>query len=507
MNETLYYAFSAEIIFSFLLLTLIITTVNWVHSNNFLLLQTAVTIQCLGILLVVLLISSTSITEVSTDLLVQDDGCRKLKNFVLCASLPLVLVVGQAAKSQKLNFPEFMCLFLFSILSLMLLISANNFLVVYLILELQSVTFYAMAGFDRSSSHSTDASLKYFVFGAAFSCLLVLGASVVYFSTGTLNLDEISKIFMFSDKSVTDDYVTLRMAYYGSLGVLFVLMFKLGIVPFHSWAPDVYEGAPLGATIAITVIPKISLLFFACKWMNAFSSVMDVNRGMLTCFAIATIVLSTALALQQKRMKRLLIYSSVSQTGFLFLALTTNSSEGFISIYLFLFAYVIGSSLIWSFLANYYTLQENTFLFQNVQKLRSLYFSDLSNLINKNSIECLILVGVIFSIAGMPPSFGFLTKYSILFSIVQQEFFLISSMVVVASSFAYFYYLRVIKILVFEIQVARMIDKKLQPMFMDELTDAYHVFMVAGVFLLYSFTYLEPLTLFASLVYLTGYLF
>lgn len=117
------------------------------------------------------------------------------------------------------------------------------------------------------------------------------------------------------------------------------------------------------------------------------------------------------------------------------------------------------------------------------------------------------MVGIIFSIAGMPPSFGFLTKYSILFSVVQQEFFLISSMVVVASSFAYFYYLRVIKILVFEIQVARMVDKRLQPVFMDELTDAYHVFMVMGVFSLYSFTYLEPLTLFASLVYLTGYLF
>ena len=455
----------------------------------------------------VLYISLSNNSEISTELLVQDEGSKALKNLLLAHSLPLVLIVGQASKFQELNFPEFMCLFLFAILSFMLLISANDLLLVYLVLELQSVAFYAMTGFKRSSSHSTDASLKYFIFGAVFSCIFVFGCSLLYFGTGTLNLDDSSKILMYSENGIDTDHFKTIPLFLGSLAILIVLAFKLGLAPFLSWAPDVYEGAPLGATIAITVLPKISLLFFALKWMCAFEVVMELHRTTLIIFSALTIIWSTGLALQQKRMKRLLVYSSLSQTGFLCLALSTNSSQSFAAIYTFLFAYVIGSSLIWAFIVWYYSVQKNTFVFQGAQKFRSLFISDLANLLNKNSIECLLIVGVIFSIAGMPPSVGFLAKYLILFSIVQQEFFLISSMVVIASSFAYFYYLRVIKILVFEIKTVRTVNNRLKPEFADELSDAYCAFMVLGVFLLYSFMYLEPIVLLINFIYFVGYLF
>ena len=389
----------------------------------------------------------------------------------------------------------------------MLLISANDLLLVYLVLELQSVTFYAMTGFKRSSSHSTDASMKYFVFGAVFSCIFVFGCSLLYFGTGTLNLDDSSKILIYRENGIDTDYHKSVPLFLGSLAVLIVLAFKLGLAPFLSWAPDVYEGAPLGATIAITVLPKISLLFFALKWMCAFEVIMEFHRTTLVIFSMLTIVWSTGLALQQKRVKRLLVYSSLSQTGFLCLALSTSSSQSFVAVYTFLFSYVVASSLIWAFTVWYYTVQKSTFVFQNVQKLRSLFISDLANLLNKNSIECLVIVGVVFSIGGMPPSIGFLAKYLILSSVVEQEFFLVSGMVVIASSFAYFYYLRVIKILVFEIKTVRTVSSKLRPEFADDLSDAYCVFMVSGVFLLYSFMYLEPVILLIYFIYFVSYLF
>ena len=507
MIETLYYSFAPEIILSTYILVLLSVSVNWTHSNNFLLMNNIITLQCLGILFVVLYVSLSNTNEISTDLLVQDEGTKALKNLLLLHALPLVLIIGQASKFQELNFPEFMCLFLFTILSFMLLISANDLLLVYLVLELQSVTFYAMTGFKRSSSHSTDASMKYFVFGAVFSCIFVFGCSLLYFGTGTLNLDDSSKILIYRENGIDTDYHKSVPLFLGSLAVLTVLTFKLGLAPFLSWAPDVYEGAPLGATIAITVLPKISLLFFALKWICAFEVIMELHRTTLVIFSMLTIVWSTGLALQQKRVKRLLVYSSLSQTGFLCLALSTSSSQSFVAVYTFLFSYVVASSLIWAFTVWYYTVQKSTFIFQNVQKLRSLFISDLANLLNKNSIECLVVVGVVFSIGGMPPSIGFLAKYLILSSVVEQEFFIVSGMVVIASSFAYFYYLRVIKILVFEIKTVRTISSKLKPEFADDLSDAYCVFMVSGVFLLYSFMYLEPVILLIYFIYFVSYLF
>lgn len=504
LNETIFSSFLAEIILCFLALIQLILTIGWSRNGNYLLIQVVITAQTFFILFITLYVLLHTSVEISTDLLVNNIACKKLKLVILFFSMPLVFIVSHSAKFQKVNFTEFMSLYLLSVFCLMLLISANDFLLLYILLEVQSAISYTMTCLNRRSAHSTDAALKYFVLGAAFSCILVFGALLVYVSIGTLNLEEakiinqqipkVPNTLFFQYKSFLD-HIEIYVQFVGVICVLTALIFKFGGAPFFHWAPDVYEGAPMSATIAISILPKSSFLCVTSKLITTFEPVIQNFEYYFMIAGCLTIFFGTSFALRQKRLKRLLIYSSMTQTGFFFLCLSTNSIEGTLSLYLFFFGYAVGTSMLWCVLSFLYTSQLNVNTFKGERNLRSIFISELSNFVSLNSILGFLIVAVIFGVAGMPPSFNFFAKFFILFALTQEELFEIATTVVIITSYSYFYYIRMIKVLVFEIESTQRKYVMQHPDFTDEMMDTYHAFLILGVFLVYFPVHYGPVIL------------
>ena len=490
LNETIFSSFLAEIILCLLALIQLILTIGWSRDGNYLLIQVVVTAQTFFILLITWYVLLHTSVEISADLFINNIVCKKLKLMILFFSMPLVFVISHSAKFQKVNFPEFMSLYLLSIFCLMLLISANDFLLIYILLEVQSAISYTMTCFNRRSAHSTDAALKYFVLGAIFSCILVFGALLIYVSIGTLNLEEAKMINQQTPEAFPVSLFgyssfEIYVQFIGVICILTVLIFKFGGAPFFYWAPDVYEGAPMSATIAISIVPKISFLCVTSKMITTFEPVIQDFEYYFMIVGCLTIFLGTSFALRQKRLKRLLIYSSMTQTGFFFLCLSTKTIEGTLSLYLFFFGYVVGTSMLWCVLSFLYTSQLNINTFKGERNLRSIFISELSSFVSLNSILGFLIVAVIFGVAGMPPSFNFFAKFFILFALTQEELFEIATTVVVITSYSYFYYIRMIKVLVFETESTQKKDFMQHPEFTDEMMDTYHVFLILGIFLVY----------------------
>ena len=508
LNQTIFSSFLPEILLCLLALLQLISTIGWSREGNYLLIRSVITSQTFFILLITWYVLLHTSVEISTDLLVNDISCKKLKLTIIYFSMPLTFIISHSAKFQRVNFPEFMSLYLLSILCLMLLISANDFILIYLLLEVQTIISYTMTCFDRRSAHSTDAALKYFVIGAIFSCILVFGCLIVYIAIGTLNLEDVKIVSLFSEKCETfRESVTTHTQFLGGVVVLVALIFKFAGAPFSYWAPDVYEGAPMSATIAISIVPKISFLCVTSKWINSFGPVIENFEFFFMLLGLTTILIGTGLAIRQKRLKRLLIYSSMTQTGFLFLALSSNTIEGMLSLYLFMFGYIIGTSMLWCVLSFLYTSQRSLAFFKEVRNLRSIFISDLSSFVIFNSILALLISGVVFGVAGMPPSLGFVTKLWILYSLIQENMFEISATVVIISSYSYFYYIRIIKVLIFEIEAMQKKNLMQHPEFTDEMIDAYHAFLVMGVLLMFFSMHHEPLVLHVLLIVLIPYIF
>lgn len=488
INLTIFSSFLPEIVLCFLGLVQLIQTVGWAREDNFLLVRYVVSAQTFFILLIAGYILLYTSVEISTDLFINDLSCYRVKMIIVFFSMPLVFIVSHCCKFQKINFPEFMSLYLLSIVCLLLLISANDFLIIYVVLEIQTIISYAMTSMNRRSAHSTDAGLKYFILGAIFSCIFVFGGVLIYAESGTLNLEFLTLLYIFLENVRTSMLSLDRpFQFVGSVCILSTFFFKFGGAPFFSWIPDVYEGAPMGATIAISIVPKISLLWVTSKFMTAFHPILYNCDMIFASLGCITILVGTGFALHQKRMKRLLIYSSMTQTGFFFLALSTCSLDGTVALYLFAIAYLIGTSLLWSVLCFFYTCEGILASFlKNADAKWPFYVMKLANFFKPNKILGILICGIVFGVAGMPPSLGFLSKLWVLYSLIQSNLFGVSVCVVILSGYSYFYYIRIIKVIVFECKPKYDTKMPEHPLFSDELIDGYHTMLVVGVLLIFS---------------------
>lgn len=363
--------------------------------------------------------------------------------FVLCSCICLVFIF-QGSIIQKLNFFEFYTIFLFCILSSLLLINTYDLLTFYLLLEMQALGFYVLASFKRNSAFSTEAGLKYFIFGSIISCFFLLGLSILYGITGSLNLHYLNLLFLF-ESSTYYDYSLLIGIYF----VVCTFLFKLAVAPFHFWVPDVYEGSPLSSTIIFAILSKILFIYLFAKWIFVLGNLFFYLEGILQFVGILSVIIGAFLSLKQKRLKRFIIYSSISQIGFLILALTNNNFDSISYTYFFLFIYIITSILIWGLLVNFYISRTQISSFFNIKET-SLFLSDFSNSFKINPIFAFSFVLIFFSIAGIPPLSGFLSKFLIILELVYSKFFIVSIVLVLITSISIFYYIRIIKILIFE---------------------------------------------------------
>ena len=378
-------------------------------------------------------------------LFLNDESNRVIKLLFIFSCLISSFVISKSFSLQKLNFFEFFSVLLLSILSLLLLISSCDLLSTYLLIEMQALCFYILASFRRSSAFSTEAGLKYFISGSFISGLFLLGASLIYGCLGTLNFNHLSFLFSFS---LNQELVSLK--YFILLGILLVtivLLFKIASAPFHFWAPDVYEGSPLSSTIIFSILPKLVIFSFFIKWISIIGCFFTDLKDIFVFIGVLSVAVGTFFALKQKRMKRLVIYSSIAQIGFLVAALSCGSLDGFASIFFFLIIYILSSVLIWNHITFYYEFEayEN----DSIQPT-SLFLTSLSNLVSMNRLWAFSFLVIFFSIAGIPPVSGFLAKIYVIYSLVDADQLLGALFLIMVSAISVYYYLRVIKVIYFE---------------------------------------------------------
>jgi NADH-quinone oxidoreductase subunit N len=425
--------------------------------------------------------------------LVNDESTRLIKLILIVISCIALFIIQEAFKIQKLNFFEFYSILLLSILSLLFMISSTDLIFFYLTMEMQALCFYILASFNRNNIFSVEAGLKYFVSGSFISGFYLLGCSLIYGSLGTLNLHDISLLTIFSIDTYSSELNFIILI--GVILITSTLLFKLACAPFHFWSPDVYDGAPIASTLAFSVLPKLGLFFFFIKWIGSLNTLFNSISDILLIFGILSVFLGTFFALNQKRLKRLIIYSSIAQTGFLVASLSVNNIDSFTALYFFLFLYLITSILIWGHFIVFYKSNAIISKFYSLD-LSSLYLSSVINLFKNNKIWAFSFLIIFFSISGIPPLTGFLAKMLIIYELVVAKKILGSILLIIISSISVYYYIRVIKLIYFEpIKIISKVKSNFTIIFFNNDLDKIYFIFVLLLFILIVLFYFPTLFL------------
>ena len=310
---------------------------------------------------------------------------------------------------------------------------------------MQSICFYILSASKKNSSFSIESGLKYFISGSFISAIFLFGSSIIYGCLGTLNLTKLSLIF--SEIFLSTSYQFNFLVYLGLICITTTLLFKIVCAPFHFWAPDVYEGSPLFSTIIFSVMPKVPLFYFIIKWISCLNDSFFYLKKALFFLGLFSCFWGTLLGLKQMRLKRLFVYSSIAQVGFILTSLSLATVEGFSKALIFSVVYAVTSIILWTFLVASY-LSFNT-LHRNLSE--SVLLTCFSATFVHNKKRSLIFLLAFFSLGGIPPLTGFLTKALILIEVLFFSKIYASSFFLIISSVSMFYYIRVLKISFFEL--------------------------------------------------------
>ena len=348
---------------------------------------------------------------------------------LLSAFLALVITSNYLKVFQILKI-EYPILILSSVLGMMIMISSNDLIVFYMGLELQSLALYVLANFNRDQLKSSEAGLKYFVLSALSSGLLLYGCSLIYGFTGSTNFDIISEKLNSNDYALT----------FGIVFILVGLAFKVSAVPFHMWAPDVYEGAPTSVTLFFTMVPKIAALTVFIRFLYVpFMNLLDQWQTILVFLSIASMIFGAVAAIGQTNLKRLVAYSSISHVGYTLAGLATGTNEGIQSSVIYFTIYIVMNLGLFSCLL---MMKRNNEYFENLE--------DLSGLSRNHPLLSLSLLIILFSLAGIPPLAGFFAKFYIFKAVIEQSMYFLAIVGLLSTVIAAFYYLRIIKIMYFD---------------------------------------------------------
>jgi NADH-quinone oxidoreductase subunit N len=329
---------------------------------------------------------------------------------------------------------EFMVLTLFALLGMNVMISANNFVTLYLGLELLSLSLYAMVALQRDSAVATEAAMKYFILGALASGLLLYGMSMLYGATGSLELGVISD-------AIKHGVPNKSLLVFGLVFIVSGLAFKLGVVPFHMWVPDVYHGAPTAMTMLIGSAPKLAAFAFTARILvEGLQPLVNDWSGMLIILAIASMALGNLSAIAQTNLKRMFAYSTISHMGFLLLGFIGGGVEGYGSAMFYAVIYVLmtlgGFGMI--MLLSRAGFEADT-------------LNDFKGLNQRSPWLAFMMLLLMFSMAGIPPTVGFYAKFSVLNVIVQTGHTWLAVLAVLFSLIGAFYYLRIVKLMYFDV--------------------------------------------------------
>ncbi|WP_114662413.1 NADH-quinone oxidoreductase subunit NuoN [Polynucleobacter necessarius] len=367
--------------------------------------------------------------------LFQSDPLSNLLKACSCAAVLVSLVYSKQYLSDRALFrPDFIVMVLLALFGQMVLISGANLLTLYLGLELMALPMYALVAMRHSSERSVEAGIKYFVLGALASGFLLYGMSMLYGVTGSLDLIEIFK-------TVADPRINHLVMAFGLVFIVAGLAFKLGVVPFHMWVPDVYQGAPTAVTLMIAGAPKIAAFALLFRLLvNTLLPLMGDWQPMLVLLAVLSLVVGNVTAIAQTNVKRMLAYSAIAQMSFVMLGmLSVFDDHAFSASVFYIITYVLTTLGTFGLLM---VLSRKGYDCETLEGLKGL---------NKNH-PWFAFIGLVmmFSLAGIPPTVGFAAKLGVLGALVDAEHTFLAIIAVLASLVGAFYYLRVVKVMYFD---------------------------------------------------------
>jgi NADH-quinone oxidoreductase subunit N len=407
-------------------------------------LHNIVVLFCIGLGVYCLAQVPTTGTELAfTNMYIADSMALALKGFSALAIAFTLIVGANYAKDRDMFKGELHALVLFTLLGQMVMISANNLLLVYLGVELLSLSLYAAVAMQRDNVRATEASMKYFVLGALASGFLLYGMSMIYGATGSLNHSDIA----FAATAAVSGEKSIIFVF----GIVFLvagLAFKLGVVPFHMWVPDVYEGSPSIATLLISGAPKLAAFAMLMRLLVDGLFVMAFDwQNMLMVLAIASLAIGNLTAIAQTSLKRMLAYSTIAQMGFMLLGFlsgvtgqdTGNAAQAYASAMFYSITYVLTTLGTFGVIM---VMSRKGFEVENI--------SDLKGLNKRAPWLALIMLLLMFSLAGIPPMVGFAAKLLVLKALLATGQVWLSVYAVMFSLVGAFYYIRIVKAMYFE---------------------------------------------------------
>jgi NADH-quinone oxidoreductase subunit N len=361
-----------------------------------------------------------------------------LKILILTGSIFTLIISKGVLYSSKDEKFEYSILILLSTLGMLVMVSANDLISLYMGIELQSLALYIIAAFNRDSIKSSESGLKYFVLGALSSGILLYGCSLIYGFSGSTNFDLISK-------SISDTYFALV---FGLVFIISAMCFKIAAVPFHMWTPDVYEGAPTPVTGFFALAPKVAAIgLFARLLIEVFDPLIVNWQPIIIFVSVASMILGSVAAIGQNNIKRLMAYSSIGHVGFALVGLSAGTFEGIRGLLIYLTIYVVMN--IGAF-ACILCMRRDNVLVEDI--------NDLSGLAKRQPIFSLFFAIMMFSLAGIPPLGGFFAKLYVFMAAVDAELYFIAIIGVLSSVVGAFYYLRIVKIMYFD-EITESFDK------------------------------------------------
>lgn len=425
----------------FLITFLLIILLFGIFYNNNIIIKNinSITIYLLICLLILFLYTPDFINiNLMNGIIIINNFTQFIKIILIISCIILLLIHKKYLLQQIIISYEIIILILISLLGLIILVSSNHFITLYLSIELQSLSFYILTASQKKSLFSIEASLKYFILSFLASIFILLGCSIIYFLTGSLNFNNIFLII--SNINFLENINLLISFIYTIIFIIVGILFKIGAAPFHIWLPDIYEGAPNNITTFFATVPLIGFISILIRFFfDIFFFLSFFYETFFLIISFLSMLIGSLLALYQNKIKRLLAYSSITHIGFILIGFTSNLLNNIIYILLYTIIYIIMNINLWII-----------YLSLNIFNKPIKYLTDLSNLYKLNKLISLIILINIFSLIGIPPIAGFFSKFFIFLSAFKSNYFNLIFIAIFFNILSSFYYLKLIKIICFE---------------------------------------------------------
>jgi len=368
-----------------------------------------------------------------SDTFIRDRFGDVLKVFSYVILAGVFVYAKHSLRQADLFKGEFYTLSLFALLGVMVLISASNMITVYLGLELLALSTYALVALDRDSKFGSEAAMKYFVLGSLASGMLLYGMSLIYGATGSLELAAISQ-------SVAGGLGDSMILTFGLVFIVIGIAFKIGAVPFHMWVPDVYHGAPVAITTLISSLPKLAYLALAIRLLdNGLIGLHEDWKNMLAILVALSLVIGNVIAIAQTNIKRMLAYSTISHMGFMLMGVIAGTAAGYSAAMFYTISYAIMSAGAFAVV-----------ILVSTAEREADQLEDYKGLAKRNPWHALLMLMIMFSLAGVPVFLGFFAKWQVIAAALSAGFVWLAILGVITSVIGAFYYLRIVKLMYFD---------------------------------------------------------